>query len=152
MARSARDLVYEALCFFSLAIEVEGTGAGMRGEAKFIGARDNLTFFAESERTDDGQRIFAVGHNRRHGGKFALSHHVHEQSFENVVHVVSEGELIEAVCLRIFHKLGAALGGAPVAVHRFAGFEAACNRHIDAHKGYVPVSHFGLEPGIVDGV
>ena len=51
---------------------------------------------------------------------------------------MSEGDFVVAVFYGVFYEFGAALGGAPVTVHFFAGFESADDGDEEIGEGYAP--------------
>lgn len=82
----------------------------MGDETEFRSAVDNLPFFAQGQWANHRQGIIVVAHQWRHRCKFSLFHHVHEQGFEDVVHVVAKCQLVEAVGSGVAGQLDPALG------------------------------------------
>ena len=115
LARTSRRLESRAI----------GAGAGGRAESLLLGEGDDLPLLAEGEGADYGHGIFRVAKDGQHARYLALVEHVHHESLDDIVEMVPEGDLVEALGHRVADELGAPLGRAPIAVHAASGLEPA---------------------------
>ena len=102
----------------------EFAGAGELADVRVFGIRNDFAFFAVAERADNAARVLFVRHHGRHSAELAFVQHVHQKRLDDVIHVVTERNLVEVVFACEFDKLCAALRAAPVAVQLTAFLEA----------------------------
>ena len=94
----------------------EFAGTGELANVRVFGVGDDFAFFAVAERANNAARVLFVWHHGRHAAEFALVQHVHQERFDDVIHVVAECNLVEVVFACEFDKLCAALRATPVTV------------------------------------
>lgn len=102
----------------------EFAGAGELANVGVFGVGDDFAFFAVAKRADNAARILFVRHHGRHSAEFALVQHVHQKRLDDVIHVVTERNLVEVVFACELDEFCAALRAAPVTVEFAAFLEA----------------------------